>query len=72
MKTGKGFRGGTPRYIKRKPRSKEVAEQIKKGDIYSGVMKLQLDLGMVRVKKQPKIKEIIKDEITLSGDLDYE
>lgn len=59
MKTGKGFRGGTPRYIKRKPRSKEVAEQIKKGDIFSGVIKT-------------KIKVINKDVVVVTGGLDID
>ncbi len=70
MKTGKGFRGGSKRYVKRKPRTKEVAEQIKRGDIYTGVMKVRLDLGILGLlkgdKNRPKVKVIIGDKEVIS------
>lgn len=50
------------RYVKKKPPSKEMAEKIKRGELYTGVMKVQLDLGLPK----PKVITKIGDKLVIS------
>lgn len=50
--------GHKVRYVRKKSPSKEMADKIKRGELYTGVMKVQLDLGLAGIKDKPKLMRL--------------
>lgn len=52
------------RYVRKKPPSKEIADKIKRGELFTGIMKAQLDLGLAKPK--PRVITKIGDNLVIS------